>query len=646
MSNVGALGGGSSGGVTGQLDVQWIVEQIIYAKQQPIRDLEVYEVFYEAKKEAFQELNTKVSAIESALYNINTGGFGSKSASVSSETYLTANATSTASTGTYNIIVDQMATAQSSTSNTFTDAGDSTALYDGVLTIKDSTDTTTLGTVDFTGQYMSLNDLKDEINSLGLDVTATVIQYGTDDYRLALTSDETGEDNGFNVSAAGTTVPTFTDTVTAQNAQVYVNTDPGVGDFITRSTNTIDDIIEGVTLTLEEADDTKTTVLTVSSDSGAVKENIQTFVDAFNDAMEFLNGHFTYDQENERAGVLSGEAAARKIKEDLLTLASSSMSGAAASDDYTSFALIGVELTRQGTMEIDDTTLDDVLANNLDSVMRVFKNVGTSDSSQVTYLGKTDDTKAGTYEVIVTQAAEQAVAKHATEILDTLGGDETLTFTYNGNDTTVDLTSGDGPSTVVSNINTALDDAGIPAFARIADDDRLEIVTNAYGSAANDTLSVVSDVDAAEASGSTGIGTSSIAVSGGADVDGTVGGDAASGKGRTLTSSEGNSNGMKLYITTEDVSGPTSKGDVYVTYGVGEALRERMYEVSFPYTGIMAKNIESFENKLENISDKITSINRQLVAEQEILILQFTKANEALAEMNYLKSTISKNMGG
>jgi flagellar capping protein FliD len=100
MSDVGGVSSG--GGITGQLDVRYIVEQMIYAKQQPIRDLEVYESFYEAKKEALQELNTKVSAVESALYNLNSSGFQSKIASVSSSTYLTATATTSASFDEFN----------------------------------------------------------------------------------------------------------------------------------------------------------------------------------------------------------------------------------------------------------------------------------------------------------------------------------------------------------------------------------------------------------------------------------------------------------------------------------------------------------------------------------------------------------------
>jgi len=97
MTDLSSLSGGSSGGITGQLDVQWIVEQIIYAKQQPIRELETYEAFYEAKKEAFKVLNTRVSAVESALYTLNNSGFSGKNAAVSSEDYFTATAATTAS---------------------------------------------------------------------------------------------------------------------------------------------------------------------------------------------------------------------------------------------------------------------------------------------------------------------------------------------------------------------------------------------------------------------------------------------------------------------------------------------------------------------------------------------------------------------
>jgi flagellar hook-associated protein 2 len=205
MTNLGSLSGGSSGGVTGQLDVQWIVEQIIYAKQQPIRDLETYEIFYEAKKEAFQELNTRVSAVESSLYTLNTSGFEQKTASLSTDDYFTATAATSASTGSYSIVVKQLAQAESYTSDlaTVTDPDDTGLFGAGdqfIITPRDGSGAKTIN-----AEGLSLNDLKNEINSQGLDITANVIQYDTDDYRLVITADDTGEDNGFTLSGNAST---------------------------------------------------------------------------------------------------------------------------------------------------------------------------------------------------------------------------------------------------------------------------------------------------------------------------------------------------------------------------------------------------------------------------------------------------------
>ncbi|MCP5102657.1 MAG: flagellar filament capping protein FliD, partial [bacterium] len=342
MTNIGALSGGSSGGITGQLDVQWIVEQIIYAKQQPIRDLETYEVFYEAKKEAFQELNTKVSALESALYNLNNSGFETKSASLSREDYLTADASTTADNGQYSIIIQQLASTQSDSSTGLSSRNDQLLTDDTFQIYQDAAKTILLGEVDYSGGTQSLTDLKDAINSLGLDVTATVIQYDTDDYRLQLTSDDTGTDNAFYVTADVDLG--WSNKVSAADAQIYVNNPDDDTNYITRSSNTIDDVISGVTLNLLEADDTKTTTLTIGSDSSNLKENIQTFVTAFNETMDYLNAQFTFDEDRDAAGVLSGESAAVKIKTDLLTLATSRVGGHDGSNDYSSFAVIGLEI--------------------------------------------------------------------------------------------------------------------------------------------------------------------------------------------------------------------------------------------------------------------------------------------------------------
>lgn len=235
MSNVSSLSGGSSGSITGQLDVNYIVEQIIYAKQQPIRDLQSFETLYQAKKEAFQELNTKVSSLESAIYNMNTAGFSTKSATLTSEEYLTATASTSASSGNYSIVVKQLAAVQSYTSGGVANA-DTKGFTDGKVTIKNYDGSTVLGEVNFTGGSQSLKGIKDAINDMGLDLTATVINYGTStapSYRLQITSDNTGVENGFVVETSGAgTLPTFSVTSAAKDAQIYVNTDPAANPTI------------------------------------------------------------------------------------------------------------------------------------------------------------------------------------------------------------------------------------------------------------------------------------------------------------------------------------------------------------------------------------------------------------------------------
>jgi len=159
---------------------------------------------------------------------------------------------------------------------------------------------------------------------------------------------------------------------------------------------------------------------------------------------------------------------------------------------------------------------------------------------------------------------------------------------------------------------------------------------------------VVSNV--AAGGGGTGVGTVGISGSGvdvlGEFKDSEGNTYAATGSGRLLTGSTGSTEGLVVSVSATTLTDPVNgddKGTVYITKGVGESIRERMYEISFPYTGIIAKNIESLDDKLQNITDKIKSINYSLASEQEILIAQFTKANEAMGQMTYLQSTLSNN---
>jgi len=635
MSSISSLTGSSSGSsssssssITGQLDVQYIVEQIIYSKQEPIRDLEEYQTIYKAKRTAFQTLNTKASAVESALQSLINSGFSAKSATSDDDSLFTATATSAADAGSTSIIVRQLAKAQSDSSTGLASKSD-LLLTDG--TTFSITQGGVTRDIQITGQTRSLTGLKNAINNSGLDVMATVIYDGSQ-YKLQVTSRSTGTENGFTITDTdvGTSVSTK---VAAQDAWINVNS-TAEEDKIVRSSNTIDDVISGVTLNLKKADASSAVNLNVASDTAGFQDKLDTFVTAFNEAIDFLNTQFEYDTETGTAGVLSGESAARKVQTDLLGLVTSRVGGLSSTDSYASLASIGLTIDTEGKLEVDSDKVSTALTNDFDAVQRLFKDMGTSSTSDVSYFSKTAATKAGQYDVNVTRAAEQAILTGATAMGPVAAGGETLTISLGSRSVGVTLDAGLTASEIVARINSVLSEEGLAVTASkefSAGSDYLRLVSNEYGSA--QTLKVVSD---STATGS-GIGTTLLTDTG-VDVAGTIDGQAATGNGKILTADSGDASGLS--VLTDGVS-LGDLGSITVTQGIGERLRQQLYELTFPYSGLLAKTIAALDDQLEGISDKISDINRQLATEEETLIAQFTKANEALSEMESVLSSLN-----
>lgn len=626
--SLGTSGDTSSGSILGQLDVQYIVEQIIYAKQEPIRDLEEYQTLYEAKKTAFQDLNTKLSAVERSLYTLSRTGFDAKSVASSDSSVLTASAGSSAQSGSYDVVVKQLARAQSSATTTFASATDSVLTNGSTFTITQGDQTVD---IDIAGDTETLNGLKDAINSSGLDLTASVINQGGA-YYLQISSDSTGSENGFTVTDTGVGSSVETRQA-ALDAQFFLNTDPDANPtaYITRQSNSIDDVIEGVTLQLNQVDSSPVT-LNVTTDTGGITEYIDGFIEQFNAAITFLNEQFTYDEAKGMAGVLSGESTARKAQSDLLGIVSSRVAGLEEGDKYKTLSTIGIDMGNDGTLSVDSTKLEEALNNDLDNVIRLFRNQGNSTSSEISYSGKSSDTVAGTYAVNITRVAEQAEITADSAVDTTLGSseadNETLTFALSGQSVNVSLTYDMTIAQIVSAVNTAFEDAGFNAYATQSGN-ILSVLSDEYGS--SQILSVSSTgtkIFSADKSDS------------GVDVAGTLGGNAATGNGKRLTGTSGDSKGLMVFVESQTVG---DKGQVSLTYGVGEQLRMRMYDLTFPYTGLLARNVEALDTQLENIDEKIAEINRRLAEEEELLITQYTKANEALAQLQYLQSTLSNS---
>jgi flagellar hook-associated protein 2 len=207
-----------------------------------------------------------------------------------------------------------------------------------------------------------------------INVDSTVTP-GTTISKLVLTSKDMGVVNGFAVTVTGgdtglnkldTTTPANYSTVPADNAIIVVD-----GQTATRSTNSITDVLQGVTLDVQ-ALSTSPVNVNLTLDNAAINKTITDFVTAYNSLHVTTNGLGSYGGTASGAtnGPLLGDSTLRNISNNLRQDTSNPVTSATSS--YNSLATIGISIDKSGVMALDGAKLNTALAANLSAVSDVF----------------------------------------------------------------------------------------------------------------------------------------------------------------------------------------------------------------------------------------------------------------------------------
>jgi len=203
---------------------------------------------------------------------------------------------------------------------------------------------------------------------------------------------------------AGFAPADFTETQSAQDSQIKVDGYPA-GAWIARSSNTIDDVIHGVTLHLH---DEGTVQVDLTRDINSVKSKLSAIVSAYNAAIALYEEKTGYDQTTKVAGALMGDSVVSSVADDLRMLliqrAGGFLSGV---DSFTMPGEIGLELDGKGKLSLTAGTFDEAVADDYMGVLAVIgaDKTGSSDSNTIAfYSASSDYTTAGTYNVEVTIA--------------------------------------------------------------------------------------------------------------------------------------------------------------------------------------------------------------------------------------------------
>ena len=350
----------SLSGLVSGYDIQSIISALVSVGSANLRNMKSDLTEQRTRLNLFQQFNTLVTNMQGALEDVDSvAELTSLTATSSNEGILTAEVTGDSFPGTYSVKVNNLAVAETSSSQGFASSSDTVGTGDITIKVGDGDDQV----VTITGANNSLEEVAAEINSQTTGVYAYVINtgVGANPYKLMITSEETGTDNAFTIDA-GTTSLVFGESVSAEDADIDVN-----GENIIASSNTITGIVPGVTLTLESESATAVN-LNLTRDLSGIQENIQGFINKYNAVMNFVNDQFKYDEKN-GAGVLSGDSTLRYIQRTLQSVVSSTFNAA---NDIQSLSMIGIRTESDGTLSVNESDLQSALADSYGEVMDLF----------------------------------------------------------------------------------------------------------------------------------------------------------------------------------------------------------------------------------------------------------------------------------
>lgn len=394
------------------------------------------ETLVDAKITAYGEIRSLMSKLNSSVSALSDPSqAGATKATSSDETILTASSAANAATGTYNVNVLNTAKSHSLASKSFAGFNDEVGTgklvisfgkigYDGSGKFQtfEPNDKKGAKTITIDSGSRSLNGIKDKINSENIGVKASIVNDGSG-YRLLLTSEETGEENALRIEAldasgnplsTGLAAFAFNETQNGANnfeqkskgedSQISLN-----GLNITRSSNTIAEAIDGVTLNLNNADAGKTVAIKVNADADKLASNIESFVNDYNKLKKFVDDVSKYDKDKQEAGLLLGDSTIRGALNEIRSMVSLPIEGITGRK-YRSLTELGLNTDRNNDylLKFSRSEFNKAIKDDRNAVVSILAKSGTTSDSQIVYSNDSINSKAGTYDIKVTQLATQA----------------------------------------------------------------------------------------------------------------------------------------------------------------------------------------------------------------------------------------------
>src|SRR5688572_11644646 len=329
-----------------------ILNAVMQQERAPLNRLETQKKTLETQNTAFTTLAGKLSSLETAIENLGKDKSLAMLTATSSDPGVGVSASTGTVTGTYDIIVSELARWQVTASQTTYGSLTDEVATGGTLTLTPTTGASVTMTI---SGSTTLSQLADAINADDdSPVAASVVQSAPGVYQLVLSGKDTGSTNAFTITNAmtGGAGVTFqaVNTQDAINASFTVN-----GLLVTSASNTATDVVPGATLSLLRKDPATTITVKVARDTSGAAALVKKFITTYNDLTAFAK--------DQNTAAIAGKDS---IGRDPLLRGMRDALRNAISDDYAGgtferLAEIGVGFDMGGKMILDETIFEDAV---------------------------------------------------------------------------------------------------------------------------------------------------------------------------------------------------------------------------------------------------------------------------------------------
>ncbi|MFL9917760.1 flagellar filament capping protein FliD [Paraburkholderia fungorum] len=632
------------------LPISQVLTGLMQIESIPLTQLQNQVTGVQTEISAYGQLSSALATFQQSLAKLTQPTeFQTLSATSSNTSALTASAVIGAQTGTYTINATQLAQAQSlatagqASLNSHLSSGSGTSTVTFTFGTQSGTTFTpnpsqSSGSVTINSSNDSLAGMRDAINGANLGVTASIVNDGSGTpYRLVLTSNATGADESMQVSVQGDagissllTYPpssgtpassAMTQTAPAQDAQLTVN-----GLALSSSSNDVGAALPGISLTLLQ---TGQSTLTVANNSSSIQTDIDSFVSSYNTLQSTINSLTAYNPGGTN-GPLIGDATTTQIQNQLQQVVASALSGTGGG--YSSLSDVGISLNTDGSLSVDDSTLSQALQSNPTQFAALFSTAGSATNSNVAYLIGGSTTQAGSYAVNITQAATQGTFTGSSAITTATtiaSGGMPLAVTVDGVMANVTLAAGSYTPTQLAtalqtaiNTNTTLQQAGVSVNVTQNASGELNVTSTSYGSQSSVSIG---------GTGATQLFGSSQTTTTGVDVQGTIGGYAASGSGQVLAvGNSGPAAGLQILVTGSSTG---ALGTVNYSQGFAALLNGIVASATNSTSGSITNATNTLNTQVTSLQTQQTNLQQYITQVQQQYQTQFSAMNAMVVQM-------------